>query len=363
MENATKKNNLVQPKISIIVACYKGGDLLPRCLESLTKQTLREIEIICVNDGSPDNTAEVMAEWHARDERIVVINLEKNGGVSHARNVALDAATAEYVTFCDADDYKDLTFCEKMYQAITKNRADLVICGTQIVYEVHSEMKHSDENYYSLKFAGKQIISDEVILNTDLSPWNKLFRREVIQENNIRFPEGLYYEDEYFCVAYFCVAKSAYFVNEQLHTYVRQANSTMSNTWSKDKSKDNAIDHLYIAFRLYDFLEQHHILNRSSGLYWQIFIVFGYFAIENSKSRQRVRQVRKEAKEFVRKHGNSLARVDESIRDQIKIMVSPRINLTKIKFFVLRFMPTYRLQNMNMVALNEIRNGLENLSK
>lgn len=362
MAKATK-NNSTKPKVAIIVACYKGGDLLPRCLKSLSEQTMKEIEIICVNDGSPDNTAEVMAEWSAKDARIKVINLEQNGGVSHARNVALDVATAEYITFCDADDYKDLAFCEKMYNAITKSGADLTVCGTQIIYEAHSEMKYSDENYYSLKFAGKQNINDDVVLNTDLSPSNKLFRRDLIENNQIRFPEGLYFEDAYFCTAYFCVARRAYYLNEQLQVYIRQPNSTMSNTWSKDKSKDHAIDHLHVAFRLYDFLKQHNLLNQHNNLYWQVFVVFGYFALENSKSRRRVRQVRSEAKEFVKEHSNDLAQAENGVQDQVKMMISSRISLTKAKLFMLRFMPTYRLQNKNLVALRVLRNDLEELTK
>ena len=363
-QSVKKSQSAVIPKVSVIVTCYKGGEFLPRCLKSLTEQTLKEIEIICVNDGSPDNTREVLEEWSQKDARVRAIHNPTNVGVSAARNIGLRAARAEFVTFCDADDYNEPTYCEELYQAMVTQKVDVAICGTRTIYEAHPEMKFSDDNYYSLKYSGRQTINEDLILNVDLSPANKMFRRDLIESQRLQFPEGLYYEDAYFCVAYFCGARKIYFLSQQLHIYIRHENSTMSNTWSGDKSKDHAIDHLYVAFRLYDFLRERRLLARWENLYWRVFIVFGYFAIENSKSRARVRQVKREAAEFVRQHQESLARAEPYVQEEVKLMVSQRLSLnpTRLKRRLLPFMPTYKLQSMNIQRLRWLKNEMEKMA-
>lgn len=363
-QSAKQSQPTAVPKVSIIVTCYKGGEFLPRCLKSLTEQTLKEIEIICVNDGSPDNTREVLEEWSQKDARVRAIHNPTNVGVSAARNIGLQAARAEFVTFCDADDYKDPTFCAQMLEAMTTQGVDLAICGTQIIYQAHPEMKFSDDNYYSLKYSGRQTVNEDLILNVDLAPSNKLFRRAVIEHVGLRFPEGLYYEDAYFCVAYLCAVRKVYFLSRSLQFYVRHENSTMSNTWSSDKSKDHAIDHLYVAFRLYDFLHERRLLARWENLYWRVFSVFGYFAIENSKSRARIRQVKREAAEFVRQHQESLAQAEPYVQEEVKLMVSQRLSLnpTRLKRRLLPFMPTYKLQSMNIQRLRWLKNEMEKMA-
>ena len=225
-------------------------------------------------------------------------------------------------------------------------------------------MKFSDDNYYSLKYSGRQTVNEDLILNVDLAPSNKLFRRAVIEHVGLRFPEGLYYEDAYFCVAYLCAVRKVYFLNRSLQFYVRHENSTMSNTWSGDKSKDHAIDHLHVAFRLYDFLRERRLLERWENLYWRVFIVFGYFAIENSKSRARIRQVKREAAEFVRQHQESLAQAESYVQEEVKLMVSQRLSLnpTRLKRRLLPFMPTYKLQNLNIQRLRWLKNEMEKMA-
>ena len=138
----------------------------------------------------------------------------------------------------------------------------------------------------------------------------------------------------------------------------------MSNTWSDDKSKDHAIDHLYVAFRLYDFLRERRLLARWENLYWRVFIVFGYFAIENSKSRARIRQVKREAAEFVRQHQESLAQAEPYVQEEVKLMVSQRLSLnpTRLKRRLLPFMPTYKLQNLNIQRLRWLKNEMEKMA-
>lgn len=353
--------NKKKPVISIVVTCYKGGDYLPKCLESLCGQTLKNIEIVCVNDASPDNTADILKEWSEKDDRIVVLTNKENIGVSASRNKGISESQSDYIMFCDADDFYEPTMCAEMLDAIQNNNVDLAACGTNIVYHAHEEMKLSDINYYSIKYSGQTKITDDIILSTDLSPWNKIFKKSIITNNKIAFPEGLYYEDAYFCSAYLCCSKRIYFIDKQLHNYVRHESSTMSNTWSENKQKDNAIDHLHISFKLYDFLISNNLLEKYNTLFWRLFIVFGYFAIENSKTNKRRNLVRKEAANFTKIHAKELSDAQQSVRDEVNNMVRRSIlpSTARMKHAILRFMPTYRLQIDNIERLRSLNNSMQ----
>lgn len=112
-------------KVSIVVPIYQVADYLPRCLDSLIQQTLTDIEIICVNDCSPDNSAAILATYASKDPRIIIINHEINQYTAQARNSGLDMATGEYIAFVDGDDYLDLDFCEKLYNLAESEQADI----------------------------------------------------------------------------------------------------------------------------------------------------------------------------------------------------------------------------------------------
>lgn len=120
------------PKVSVIIPVYKAEKYLNRCLESLVNQTLREIEIILVDDGSPDNSGKICDEYAKIDNRVKVIHKE-NSGVSSARNVGLENATGEYIAFVDADDYVELNAYEELYSKAKKTDADAVICDYTLI--------------------------------------------------------------------------------------------------------------------------------------------------------------------------------------------------------------------------------------
>ena len=114
------------PKISVIIPVYNVEKYLSRCLDSVCSQTFNDIEIICINDCSPDNSAEILQEYAEKDKRIRIINKEKNGGLSAARNSGFAVATGEYIYFLDSDDWIELDFLEKMYFAITSQKQKAV---------------------------------------------------------------------------------------------------------------------------------------------------------------------------------------------------------------------------------------------
>ena len=122
------------PHVSILIPIYNVEKYLPRCLDSLLNQTLTDIEIICVNDGSIDNSLKLLKQYQAQDNRIIIVD-KKNGGLPSARNAGLDRARGEYVGFVDSDDYVEPSMFETLYKTAKKENSEVVICGAQIFPE------------------------------------------------------------------------------------------------------------------------------------------------------------------------------------------------------------------------------------
>ncbi len=184
--------------VSIIVPVYNMDAYLDRCLESITRQTFADFEVLLVDDGSTDGSGRRCDEWEQNDPRIRVIHKD-NGGLSDARNAGLNAAEGEFIAFVDSDDYLAKDMLEKLLAAITKQDAEMGICGFLCVDE-NGELI-SDRNEW-------MPIQDEVITGTEAirktfqkkgwyytTPWNKLYRRELFSE--LRFPKGKIHEDDF----------------------------------------------------------------------------------------------------------------------------------------------------------------------
>ncbi len=184
----------MKPVVSIIVPVYNVEDYLSKCLDSLINQSLREIEIIIVDDGSTDNSLLICRKYEELDQRIKVIT-KKNGGLSDARNVGLAYSEAEYVGFIDSDDYVDLDFFATLYEGVIKNNAKIGV----------AQIKKTDEKGNTLFICGtkgKELLNSEEAMESMLtgkgisnSVCNKLFRRDLFGDNP--FPVGKLYEDEY----------------------------------------------------------------------------------------------------------------------------------------------------------------------
>ncbi|MEG1886909.1 MAG: glycosyltransferase family 2 protein [Oscillospiraceae bacterium] len=183
------------PLISIIVPVYNVEKYLKKCLDSLVGQTMKEIEIICVNDGGPDNSLEILNEYAKNDERIIVID-KKNEGVSAARNSALKIAEGEYIMFVDSDDWIDEAMCEEMLKAIKQDDADAVMCSYIKEFSDHSVENHVFSNEYIVwneadvkKNFHRRLfgmISEELNRPQDgdiiVSVWMQLFKVDICRE-------------------------------------------------------------------------------------------------------------------------------------------------------------------------------------
>ena len=262
------------PLVSVVVPIYNVEQYLPQCLDALLNQTLKDIEIICVNDGSTDNSEKIAQEYAKKDERIRYI-YQENQGLSSARNTGIEVSTAPYLMFCDSDDWYDETMCEKMYQAIIQNDVALACCGTNIIYETDLHLKKSDENYYRIKFEGIQLVSSDLILNTDVSSCNKIYKRSIIKNYHLTFPSGKRYEDYCFFFRYLAVSNSVYFIQDKLYNYVRRSGSIMNTTFGGTK---HAIDHLAIMSIVYDFLIKNHLFDKWEKCFYLGYLNCFYFA-------------------------------------------------------------------------------------
>lgn len=181
------------PKVSVIVPIYNVEKYLARCLESLINQTLEDIEIICVNDGSTDNSADILAKFAEKDERIKIIT-QVNSGLSEARNAGISASTGKFIAFLDSDDFVDLDFYEALYNSAIKNNCDIA-CGN-IIRENNKKKRKPFINYDKECIASS--VKDKYVLTKvpeHCYVWNKIYRRENLINSGVRFIRGITYED------------------------------------------------------------------------------------------------------------------------------------------------------------------------
>lgn len=176
--------------ISIIVPVYKTEPYLRKCLNSIVRQTYENLEIIIVDDGSPDNCGKICDEYAALDSRIKVIH-QRNGGLSAARNTGLKIASGAYIGFTDSDDWIDADMFETLYNGAQEHGADISICGFYSVRNnKYEEVKEEHTVLYGREDAMHHLILDQAFTN---QIWNKLFKRELFE--GIYFPDGRTFED------------------------------------------------------------------------------------------------------------------------------------------------------------------------
>lgn len=259
------------PKISVIIPVYNVEKYLAECLTSVVNQTFKDIEIICVNDGSTDNSPKILEEFAQKDSRIKIINQE-NQGLSAARNTGLDVATGEYVSFIDSDNFVRTD----LYADIQKLLPAELICFNAKIFPI-SEKYRTLQNYTQCQFDGEQPMEEKLILKTNIHVWNKVFRTSIIKENNIRFPKGLYFEDFPFVCEYMLSINSVkFFGGKGYYFYRQQPNSLMNNCSHK------SIHHLYAWHYLYDKLKERKLLDKYPNLINKLFRTYTILAYKYS---------------------------------------------------------------------------------
>lgn len=223
-------------KVSIIVPVYNVERYVRKCLTRLVEQTLKDIEIIIVDDGSTDNSAQIIKEFAKRDNRIKYYKKE-NGGLSDARNYGMKYATAPYIAFLDSDDYVDVTIYEKMYRKAKKDECDMVECNFYWIYPRH---RHKNKKDIGKKYSNQS----KMLEKARVVAWNKLYKREIIEKNKVQFPKGLIYEDIEFFYKLIPYIHTVSFVKEPLVYYVQRKKSIINKQTKKNSDIFKVFEHI-----------------------------------------------------------------------------------------------------------------------
>lgn len=224
-------------KISVIVPVYNVSSYIADCLESLRRQTFENFEVLIVNDGSPDNSEEIIKPF-LKDKRFRYLK-KKNGGLSSARNYGIKHVSGDFISFVDGDDSVSPTYLEELYNTIIDNETDIAVCGFLRVYP--NKIKEN-------------IVSEtDVALFRYPAAWNKLYRRSLIMKYQLLFPEGLWYEDLHFSTRALMMGSFAV-CDSMLYQY-RQNSSSIMHTY------DERI------YQIYQVIEEIHDFAKENGVY------------------------------------------------------------------------------------------------
>lgn len=212
-------------KVSVIVPVYNVEKYIRKCLDSLVNQTLEDIEIIVIDDGSKDLSASIIKEYTDKYKNIKYYKKE-NGGLSDARNYGLQYANGKYIAFLDSDDYIDVNAYKIMYEKAKKEDSDIVECNFHWTYGKKNKKDIGE------KYKGKK----EMIERARVVAWNKLYKKELLEQAKVKFPKGLRYEDVEFFYKLVPYVERVSFVKEPLIYYVQRKES-IANT-QNEKTKD-----------------------------------------------------------------------------------------------------------------------------
>ena len=205
-------------KISVIVPVYGVEKYISKCLNSLVNQTLNDIEIIVVNDGTKDNSQKIIDKYVKKYPDKVKSFIKENGGQGSARNYGLKQANGDYIGYVDSDDYVELEMYEKLYNKAISDNLDIAICGN---YNVSEDYKNKKVDLEFIKFQDNKINA----LFGKKAVWNKIYKKSIVEK--LEFRSKVWYEDFDFSIKAICGAKKIGYVNEPLYDYLLREGSTM----------------------------------------------------------------------------------------------------------------------------------------
>ena len=254
------------PKVSVILPIYNVEKYLAKCIESIVNQTLKDIEIICINDCSTDGSENIVKEYIKKDERIKLINNEQNSGIGFTRNIGINCSKGEYISFIDSDDYIENNYLEELYQTAVKYNADIVFTNNiNIVRDnVLKPYYHNRIHIWKKKFknnwregiSGFNVNTPEKENTPEyplVSTVNKIFKKEFIINNNLKFQNFIISEDTEFFYKYLVYTPRIFYNNESKYYYVQRKSSITHSI-----EKDNKIieDSLTVFKNIFNFYKE-----------------------------------------------------------------------------------------------------------
>ena len=253
----TKSSNQSNPKISIIVPVYNAEKYLDRCLAALINQTFKEIEILCINDGSTDGSLGILNRYQKQDNRVRVFS-QKNAGPARARNVGLKNMRGEYLMFCDADDWYEPTMCEELYNTMIEHHVD---CAQVKTNWYDYNLQNKTVSWLDKLKMGYSEVDTKIKSQIDVYLWNKIFKKDIVVNYNIKFPEGHKSDDNLFIYKYFAVISTMYFIDKKLYDHFDRENSIIDLLYSQDVIKYIDLeDKIFILSDFYKFIKEKAIL-------------------------------------------------------------------------------------------------------
>ena len=234
--------------ISVVIPIYNVQEFLPKCIDSVINQTYDNLEIILVDDGSPDDSGYICDKYKAKDSRIKVIH-KKNGGLSDARNVGIENSNGKYICFVDSDDIIHKDFIKCQYENIVKTRSDISVCLFEQFFEESSIKETEVENVETQEFDNNQLILKIFEKNNIhyICACTKLYKKSLFED--LRFDVGRLHEDEFIVYKIFSRCKNAVFVKAPLYFYrARQGSITRTSTF-----KEKNLDAFYSVESCYNF--------------------------------------------------------------------------------------------------------------
>ena len=233
--------------VSVIVPFYNVENYIEKCLETLVNQTLEDIEIILVNDGSKDRSKIIVDKFLKQYPEKIVYLEKENGGLSDARNYAIPYVKGEYIAFLDSDDYVEYTMYKDMYELAKKENSDMVECDFYWEYPYKNKTKEDKGLIYN----GKK----EMIEKVRVVAWNKLIKKEVLEKSKVLFPKGLRYEDVEFTYKLVPYLEKVSFLKKPCVHYIQREGSISNNQNERNKEIFQVLDNVigfYKENNLYD---------------------------------------------------------------------------------------------------------------
>ena len=251
-------------KVSVIIPVYNVAEYLPFALQSCIEQTLYDVEFICVNDGSTDNSLEILREYEKQDERIIVID-KRNGGVSSARNEGLKIATGRWIMFLDPDDYLSKNACERVWIEGEEGKTDIINFGTEIVPK---QPKAPNWHYYALTVPTKRYyeFTPYVLFGEPSAKpfiWHQAYSKSLLDKSGVMFEESLKLgEDQAFLICLYPHATTFAFIEDKLYNYRFVRNNSAMQVLRKDPAKKlkqhmDVVDKIFAHWQSAGFLEKY----------------------------------------------------------------------------------------------------------
>lgn len=224
------------PLVSIIVPIYNVESYLKKCLDSIVRQTYKNLEIILIDDGSTDNSGVIADKYAKKCKRIRILH-KKNSGLSSARNAGLRIARGQWIAFVDSDDYVNNNYISKLVQLAIKRNADIATCNYNMV-DLSGKIKKPSLHWTSKVLTGQEAVNDVFENKRQASIWLSLFKANIFKEHTITFPEGREYEDIPTRIKTLSFASKVAYTNERLYYYVIRKNSITHKDFTKNVYRD-----------------------------------------------------------------------------------------------------------------------------